>query len=145
VVDLLERAVHASGGKGHVRVRAEVEAPPLDSALMEFAWSAFVTLETDVRGRAPECVELAIEPAADAGRALLSVTVCDDESEDRGALGPPVELARFLAESGEDARPESRHALRLAADVLELHGGVVEVRGRAGAGAMLSVTLPRSA
>jgi K+-sensing histidine kinase KdpD len=138
VEDLLERALLASGGKDRIRVVSDGDVPPLDSALLQFVWTSYVSLETDVRGQAPTAVELAILPAE--GRVVLTVTIGDAEA----AKLAPIELSRFLADAGENARPESRHALRLAADVIELHGGSIALFGRAGASSSLSLTLPLS-
>jgi K+-sensing histidine kinase KdpD len=136
VEELLERALLASGGKDKVRVASDGGVPPLDPALLQFVWKSYVSIEADVRGQAPREVELAVAHGGD-GRVTLIVSVGADASK-----GAAVDLARFLAEAGESARPESRHALRLAADVLELHGGSIALHGRAGAGSSLAVTLP---
>ncbi len=122
-------AIRDRGFEAHATVR-------VDPTLLEFVWSAYLALESDVSGRLPEPVELQLERVASDTRLTLIVGFGVDSRT------PAVDASLFLVQAGDRARLESRHALRLADQLVRLRRGTLELRGRAGHGSMLQLLLP---
>jgi signal transduction histidine kinase len=138
VRDVLVRMLSELGAKSSISDSGfeESSTARLDRTLLEFAWRAYLAVERDVSSRLPEPVEVQLEHAEGDTRLTLIVGVGVDPQ------GPAADIAHFLVQAGERARLESRHALRLAEQLVRLRGGTLELRGRAGNGSTLRLRLP---
>jgi signal transduction histidine kinase len=135
---VLVRALSDLGARPSIRDRGfeDGSVAKLDGALLDFAWRAYLALERDVSGRLPESVEVQLEQVDRATCLTLIVGVGVDPR------GPASDLSHFLVQAGDSARLESRHALRLADQLVRLRNGTLELHGRAGNGSALRLQLP---
>lgn len=106
-----------------------------DPTLLAFVWRAFLAVERDAASGAAPRISIVATRSSDAQELELCVGGRDEARR-------PIELAQFLREAGDSARPEDKLALRLAADLIALHGGELELTGAPARGASLRLRLP---
>lgn len=136
-----------AGGRGVVSVTsANTDALTIvDAEVVGFAWRAYVSVERDARGRAPDALALSVGHDVGALSMELSCSGVDGSLTRLAAESGSAELSGFLRYDNGPERNECAFALTLARDLILSHGGDVTVRGRPGAASALCVRLPSTA
>lgn len=140
--DVTGHALANSGARAMAPNSNNGDLVDVDAEVLGYAWRAYVAVESDARGGTLGDLELVSRREPE--RIVVELSCLDGAPAPLGSVAA-TPRAEYLRHSGGPDRLEAGFGLALAEELVRLHGGALELAGRAGASSLLRLSLPRPA